>query len=143
MRANSKLKIQNYYRGEAMIENAVKSKLKKGEPVYGMLTPVYDPLVVEVVGRLGFDLYMVDCEHGAGGPVEVEHLARACELVGMTPLARVRSIDPKLILQFLDAGVMGVMMPGIQNADDVQRLVEAVKYPPVGRRGIAPVRAND
>jgi 4-hydroxy-2-oxoheptanedioate aldolase len=38
---------------------------------------------------------------------------------------------------------MGVMMPGIRNADDVKRLVEAVKYPPVGRRGIGPVRAND
>ncbi|MFL5732745.1 MAG: HpcH/HpaI aldolase family protein [Chloroflexia bacterium] len=126
-----------------MIENVVKGKLKSGEPVYGMLTAVYDPMVVEVVGRLGFDLYMVDCEHGVGGPIQAEHLARACETVGMTPMARVRSTDPKLILQFLDVGIMGVMMPGIRDADDVKRLVEAVKYPPVGRRGIAPVRAND
>jgi len=61
----------------------------------------------------------------------------------MTPLARVRSIDLKLLLQFMDTGMMGVMMPGVMDADDVKRLVEAVKYPPLGRRGIAPVRAND
>jgi 4-hydroxy-2-oxoheptanedioate aldolase len=55
----------------------------------------------------------------------------------------VRSADPKLILQFLDVGVMGVMMPSVTCVDDVKRLVEAVRYPPVGRRGIAPARAND
>lgn len=126
-----------------MRENTVLSKLKGGGVVYGMLTPVYDPSVVELIGRLGFDLYMMDGEHGAGGPLQAEHLVRACETVGMTPLARVRSIDPKLILQFLDAGVMGVMMPGIVGPDDVKRLVEAVKYPSLGKRGIAPVRAND
>jgi 4-hydroxy-2-oxoheptanedioate aldolase len=47
------------------------------------------------------------------------------------------------VLQFMDLGLMGVMMPSVTDADDVKRLVEAVKYPPLGRRGIAPVRAND
>jgi 4-hydroxy-2-oxoheptanedioate aldolase len=38
---------------------------------------------------------------------------------------------------------MGVMLPGVRNTDDVQALVEAVRYAPQGRRGMAPVRAND
>ncbi|HUP27445.1 MAG TPA: aldolase/citrate lyase family protein [Chloroflexia bacterium] len=123
--------------------NTLKTKLGNNQPVYGMLTPVYDPTVVELVGHLGFDCYMLDCEHGAGGPLQAEHFVRACETVGLTPLARVRSTDPKLLLQFMDAGIMGVMMPGVMDADDVRRLVEGVKYPPLGKRGIAPVRAND
>jgi 4-hydroxy-2-oxoheptanedioate aldolase len=126
-----------------MRENATNTKLKNGETVLGMLTPIYDPAVVELIGHLGFDCYMMDCEHGAGTPVQAEHLARTCEAVGLTPLARVRSADPKLLLQFLDAGIMGVMMPSVASVDDVKRLVEGVKYPPLGRRGIAPVRAND
>jgi 4-hydroxy-2-oxoheptanedioate aldolase len=126
-----------------MRENKVKTKLSSGGTVYGILSPVYDPAVVEVLGHLGFDLYILDCEHGASGPREAEHFVRACEGVGLSPLARVRSTDPKLILQFMDAGIMGVMMPGIMDASDVRRLVEAVKYPPLGKRGIAPVRAND
>lgn len=126
-----------------MKENVVKTRLKKGEVVFGMLTPIYDPAIVETIGFLGFDFYMMDCEHGAGGPLQAEHLARACEAVGITPLARVRSTDPKLLLQFLDLGIMGVMMPSVRNADDVKRLVDAVKYPPLGSRGIAPVRANN
>jgi 4-hydroxy-2-oxoheptanedioate aldolase len=34
------------------------------------------------------------------------------------------------------------MLPGVRTAEDVRRLVAAVKYPPEGQRGIAPVRAN-
>jgi 4-hydroxy-2-oxoheptanedioate aldolase len=126
-----------------MKANALKIKLRRAESVFGMLTPIYDPAIVELIGHLGFDCYMLDCEHGSGGPIQVENVVRACEAVGITPMARVRSIDPKVILRFLDTGVMGVMMPGIRDADDVRRLVEAVKYPPVGKRGIGPVRAND
>ncbi len=126
-----------------MKENAVKAKLKRGEPVFGVLSPIYDPQVVEVVAHLGFECYMLDCEHGAGGPFEAEGFVRTCEAAGITPLARIRSTDAKLILQFLDAGIMGVMMPGIRDVSDVERLVEAVRYPPVGRRGLAGVRAND
>lgn len=126
-----------------MRENAVKTKLRRGEVVYGLLSPNYDTMLVETVGLLGFSAYMLDCEHGPAGPVQALEVARACEVVGMTPLARVRSADPKLLLQFLDVGIMGVMMPSVTGVDDVKRLIEAVKYPPVGRRGIAPVRAND
>jgi 4-hydroxy-2-oxoheptanedioate aldolase len=126
-----------------MRENALKAKLKAGQAVYGVFAPNCDPSMAEVIGHLGFDYVMMDFEHGAGGPVEAENIVRACESVGITPLARVRSADPKLILQFMDTGVMGVMMPGITEADQVKRLVDAIKYPPVGTRGIAPVRAND
>ncbi len=126
-----------------MKENVLKTKLKSGQPVFGLLTPIYDPAIVEIIGHLGFDCYFLDCEHGTGGPLQVEHFVRACETVGITPLARVRSADHKLLLQFMDTGIMGVMMPGVMDADDVKRLVEAVKYPPLGRRGIAPVRTND
>ncbi|HET6263116.1 MAG TPA: aldolase/citrate lyase family protein [Chloroflexia bacterium] len=126
-----------------MRENTLKQRLRNGEPVYGLLSPNYDSFIVEMLGHLGFDFYMLDCEHGPGGPQQAEQVIRACETVGITPLARIRSADPKLILQFLDLGLMGVMMPSVTDADDVKRLVEAVKYPPLGRRGIAPVRAND
>jgi 4-hydroxy-2-oxoheptanedioate aldolase len=126
-----------------MKENYVKTKLKRGEVVYGLLSPHYDPSIIETLGHLGFETYFFDCEHGAGGPRQAEEVARACETVGMVPMARVRDADPKLVLQFLDVGVMGVMLPGVRDVGDVQRLVEAVKYPPLGRRGIGPVRAND
>ena len=120
----------------------LRERRKAGEAVHGLLSPDAEPALVETLGLLGFSLYILDTEHGPAGPREAEAVARACEGVGMLPLVRPRGLDPKLILQYLDAGMAGVMLPGVRGADDVRELVAAVKYPPLGRRGIAPVRAN-
>lgn len=124
-----------------MRENLVKRNLAAGEPVFGVIAPTTDPIIAEYIGHLGFDFYMMDGEHGSIDPPAAETLVRACEAAGTTPLARIRSNDPALILQYMDAGVMGVMMPGIATVEDVQVLVDAIKYPPLGSRGLGPVRA--
>ena len=126
-----------------MQHNTAKSKLLQGSPVYGILSPTTDPVVCEYIGYTGFDLYMMDAEHGAISLTEATHMIRACETAGIPAWARIRSVDEKLILQFLDAGISGVMMPGIRTADDVRRLVAAVKYPPLGNRGMGPVRSAE
>jgi 4-hydroxy-2-oxoheptanedioate aldolase len=121
---------------------SLKARLKAGEAVHGLLSPNVEASTLETLGLLGFSLYLLDTEHGTAGPREAEDAARVCEVAGMTLLVRPRGLDPKLILQYLDAGAMGIMLPGVREVDDVRRLVEAVKYPPKGLRGIAPVRAN-
>jgi 4-hydroxy-2-oxoheptanedioate aldolase len=126
-----------------MKENATKARLKAGKPVFGVISPSIDPVICEYLGFAGLDFYLIDGEHGAISPSDVPALVRACEWAGCTPLARVRAIDEKLISQFLDAGVMGVMMPNVQTCADAEALVKAVKYPPLGARGLGPVRAAD
>jgi 4-hydroxy-2-oxoheptanedioate aldolase len=126
-----------------MRESPLRAKLRAGRPVVGLLSPNTEAALVETLGLLGFDFYMLDTEHGPEGPDEAAHVVRACECAGIAPLARVRSLDPKLILQFLDAGTEGVMLPGVRGPEEVRQLVDAMKYPPIGRRGIAAVRAND
>jgi len=124
-----------------MKQNIVKTRLKNGQPVLGVLSNSDDPTVAELCGYSGLDFYMIDGEHSPVTTAQVQEIVRACEVSGITPLARVRSNDPKLILQFLDAGVMGVMMPGVKTAAEAVALVQAVKYPPLGTRGFAPMRA--
>jgi len=126
-----------------MQENRLKTRLLQGKACYGVISPTTDPVVCEYIGLAGLDFHIMDGEHGAIGPAEAISMVRACEYAGITPMARVRSNDEKLILQFLDAGVMGVMMPGTNDAEDCHRLVAAVKYPPLGTRGLGPVRASD
>ena len=121
---------------------SLKTRLKNGEAVHGLLSPNVEATTLEQLALVGFSLYILDTEHGAAGPREAEDAARACELAGMSFLVRPQGPDPKLILKYLDAGAMGIMMPGPREADDLTRLVEAMKYPPKGLRGIAAVRAN-
>ena len=126
-----------------MKKNNLKQRISEGKTCYGVISPTTDPIICEYIGLSGFDYYMIDGEHGGITASDVTNLVRACEITDCTPLARIRSVDAKLILQYMDAGVMGVMMPSIDNADDVKRLVEAIKYPPIGKRGLGPIRAAD
>ncbi len=70
-------------------------------------------------------------------------MIRACESAGITPLARINTIDEKMILQYFDAGCMGVMMPNTNTVDDCKKLLSFVKYFPKGKRGLGPVRSSN
>ncbi len=126
-----------------MKENTTKTKIAAKQPVYGVISPTTDPIICEYLGFAGLDFYMIDAEHGAISPSDMTNMVRACEIAGCTPLARVGDLNEKLILQFIDAGVAGIMMPGCSTVSDVERLVAAMKYPPMGNRGLGPVRSAD
>jgi len=125
-----------------MARGVLKDRLRAGEVVHGLLSPNVEMDLVETLGSLGFDLYILDAEHGTAGPKEAAGVVRACEAAGLAPLVRPRALDAKLILQYLDAGMKGIMLPGVRGTDDVKKLVEAAKYPPQGFRGLAAMRAN-
>jgi 4-hydroxy-2-oxoheptanedioate aldolase len=121
---------------------SLRARLTDGRAVIGVLSPTRDPVLVEMCGHVGVDFYMMDGEHGALTVADAETLARAADVTHTPMLARVRSLDPKLILQHLDAGVQGIMLPGVTRADDLHALVAATKYPPEGRRGLGPATCH-
>jgi 4-hydroxy-2-oxoheptanedioate aldolase len=123
-------------------ENRLKLKLKAGLPAYGVISTSDDPQLAELFGQAGFDYYMLDAEHGLVDPAQAVNVIRACESVKMTPLIRIGPKDPKLVLQYLDAGMMGVMMPGLETVADSKMLIDAMKYPPLGKRGMGITRAS-
>ena len=122
--------------------NQTKAKLKAGQPVFGVIATTDDPQLAEIFGIAGFDYYMLDAEHGLLDPAQVVNVIRACESTNMTPMVRIGPKDPKLVLQYLDAGMMGIMMPGLETIKEVKMLVDAVKYAPVGKRGLGFSRAS-
>lgn len=126
-----------------MRENKIRPKLQNKQPVFGVISGMTDPKMAELIGLAGFDFYMLDAEHGPVTPAQAVNIVRACETVGVTPLARVSQKDPKAVLPYLDAGVLGIMMPGLETPAEMQMLVDAVKYPPFGKRGLGLARAAD
>ena len=122
--------------------NLTKAKLKQNLPVYGVISTSDDPQLAELFGLSGFDYYMLDAEHGLIDPAQAVNVIRACERTNITPLVRIGPKDPKLVLQYLDAGMLGIMMPGLESVDEVQMLVDAVKYQPLGKRGMGISRAS-
>ena len=120
-----------------MLSNPMKRKLLAGEPAFGVSVMFPSPHVVDMVGRLGFDWVLIDCEHGSISIESVEFMVLAAEAAGITPIARPQVNSFEAICQLMDRGVMGVQVPHVNNAADARRAVEAVKYHPLGERGLA------
>jgi 4-hydroxy-2-oxoheptanedioate aldolase len=122
--------------------NKTKLKLKAGQPAFGVIATSDDPQLAELFGIAGFDYYMLDAEHGLLDPVQAVNVIRTCESTNMTPMVRIGPKDPKLVLQYLDAGMMGIMMPGLETIEEVKMLVDSMKYAPLGKRGLGFSRAS-
>ncbi len=123
--------------------NTTKQKLREGKVVFGAIVGEYAPVTIEVLGAIGFDFIMIDCEHGPMSLLEVEHLVRACETANITPLARVPDHAPATILRFLDRGVQGVIVPHVNTKAQAEAIVKAARYYPDGERSIGSTRAHD
>lgn len=115
----------------------MKAKLAAGEPAYGVSVMFPSAQLVEMLGALGCDWVLLDCEHGSLSPHDVELMAIAAQASGMTPIARPATRSAAHILQVLDRGVLGVQVPHVVSAQDAREVVQAVKYHPLGRRGLA------
>ena len=126
-----------------MKTNELKKKLASGQTVVGSFVYIPSAKLTEIVGLLGFDFVVIDMEHGPIDTVVAEDMVRAAELSGTTPIIRVTHNSPHLILRALDIGAQAIHVPDINTADDARLAAASTKYGPIGRRGLAGVRAAD
>lgn len=124
-----------------MYPNRAKAVLKSGGTVLGTYVRHADPGIAEILCYLGFDFLFFDGEHAPLGERECENLARVCELTGVTSIARVPANLPWMIGRHLDMGIQGITVPMVNSAAEAEAAVRAVKYAPLGSRGLAGARA--
>jgi 4-hydroxy-2-oxoheptanedioate aldolase len=125
-----------------MQRNVTREKLARGEAVFGCFLRYPDAGLAELLALQGLDFVVFDGEHGTLAPRACEHLVRAVELHGVTPGVRVEENRAPIILRYLDPGALIVHVPGVHSAADAAEAVRAVKFRPLGDRGLAPSRAS-
>ena len=115
--------------------NKLLEKLKAKKSIIGMQCFTGSAALVEIMGYSGFDWVSIDMEHTTISFADVENLTRAAEVSGLIPLVRVMDNEPKLIMKSLDAGAAGVIVPHIQTAADLKKVLAAARFAPDGERG--------
>jgi 4-hydroxy-2-oxoheptanedioate aldolase len=125
-----------------MVHNQTREKLARGEAVLGCFLRFPDAGLAELLALQGLDFVVFDGEHGTLAPRACEHLTRAVELHGVTPGMRVEENRAASILRYLDAGASICHVPGIDSREDAVRAVRAVKFRPLGDRGLSASRAS-
>jgi 4-hydroxy-2-oxoheptanedioate aldolase len=125
-------------------KNLVKEKISKGEIVIGMSNWFRDPRIIELLGQAGYDFVQIENEHIAHNWENIENLIRTAELVGLTPLFRCEQCfdgQPPVnqIIKALECGAQMIMVGHVDTPEAAKKVVDAGKYPPLGKRGIATV----
>lgn len=121
----------------------LKNKLKNRKLTLGSWITIGHPIVAEVMAKSGFEWLTIDMEHSAITLDIAQNLIRTIELNGCVPLVRVHENDPCFIKRVMDAGAVGVIVPMVNSKNDAEKAVKAVRYPPIGCRGIGLARAQD
>ncbi len=120
----------------------LRERLKGGRPLLAGWASLGTSLSIELMGRAGFDLVVIDQQHGVGGSAELLAQLTAARAARLPALVRVPTNEPGVVGRALDAGAQGVVCPMIDSANDAARFVAAVKYPPIGERSWGAFRAN-
>lgn len=126
-----------------MIKNIVKEKLKKGDTVHGIFASNADDTQSELLAMLGWDFLVFDGEHGFLEAKDMGNLSRTCELHQVTPIVRIPGMHPQTVNRYMDAGAHGAIFPMINSAAEAEGAIQAMKYPPRGKRGLAGPRTAD
>ena len=120
-------------------ENLLKQKLNQGKPVIGTWNTLAAPLLTEVFAQAGLDFQIIDLEHGPFILDKIHQHVSACENTqNCTPIVRVPAVEEWMVLQAMDQGAHGVMVPHISDRNVASKLINAIKYHPGGERGFTP-----
>jgi 2-keto-3-deoxy-L-rhamnonate aldolase RhmA len=121
---------------------SLKRKLLNKEQTYGCWITLAHPLIPEILAPAGFDWLTVDMEHTSIELDQLLPLLISIEANDMVPLVRVGEINKNLIKRVMDAGAHGVIVANVSSVEEAESAVSAVKYPPVGTRGVGLYRAQ-
>jgi 2-keto-3-deoxy-L-rhamnonate aldolase RhmA len=128
--------------GQTTMQLEIIKRIKHNQPTFGAWIYLKDPAVTEMIAEAGCDWVIINMEHGNLNEDLAQSLIVPLKGTGCVPIVRVFGKDPDLIKKVLDTGAMGIMVPQIDTKQDAERVVKAVKYPPLGTRAMGYGRAE-
>ncbi len=115
--------------------NRVKEKLAASETVC-CVSGLAGPEDIDRFGPAGFDAVWLEGEHGPVDFGDIGDLTRACDLWGMTSIARINQNVQAVIYRTLDRGVQGIVVPHVNTKVEAENVVAGGKFSPIGERGL-------
>lgn len=115
----------------------------KSRPQVGFWLETESHVACELAALLGFELVILDMEHGSISSCSADRLVLLSKLLGLTVFVRLVAADRSPIQQALDWGADGVIIPQIENAEHARMICNYAKYPPLGTRGVGNNRPGE
>jgi 2-keto-3-deoxy-L-rhamnonate aldolase RhmA len=110
-----------------------RERLRRRDLLIGTWVKTPAPVVCEVLGGSALDVLALDAEHAPFGRVELDACLAICRALGIAALVRVPSSDPAHILNALDCGATGVLVPHVHSVASAEAAVQACHFGRGGR----------
>ena len=119
------------------LKNVMKTKMDSGGLAVGMIVRLMRGVEIAAIAKsAGFDCLYIDLEHCSFSLETVSQISMTAAALGVTPLVRVPGIDQAEISRTLEAGAQGIIVPHVENKAQAEKVAEAVRFPPAGRRSL-------
>ena len=94
------------------------------------------PAFVKCAAHFGFDCIWLDMEHRNFTDRDVQTLLVHSHLHDIDIMVRPPTLEKTRLYRYLEDGAAGLMIPHVNTAEKTALLVDAVKFPPLGDRGL-------
>jgi len=122
--------------------NSFKKNILAGKKQYGIWNGIPDSYAAELCAGAGFDWICIDGEHAPFDLRTILHNMQAIQSHNVPAIVRIPSVDPVMIKQLMDAGAQNILVPMIESADQAELIAKAMRYPPIGFRGVGTALAR-
>lgn len=120
----------------------LRKKLDQGKACLGLFHLTANSLISEALGTSPIYWLAYDMEASPTDRMGALHFLQSLKGGDVTCVVRAQNNQHEYIEQILDLGVSCMIFPKVNDRSTCEQIVRAVKYPPVGRRGVNPVRAS-
>tara|TARA_B100001123_G_scaffold240132_1_gene268630 strand:- start:661 stop:1395 length:735 start_codon:yes stop_codon:yes gene_type:complete len=121
----------------------IRTAINNGTVVNNLTLTFPEPTIAEWAGYAGFDDLHLDMEHGVFDWESAEMMCRVADMHGMTCTARIPNTETDTILRAFDRGLMGILCPHVDNAEQAHRIAMASRFGPQGERSFGTSRGRD
>src|SRR6056297_3602860 len=111
-------------------------RIRAGEVIRTCVLGHYIPAYVCHAARAGFDCLWLDLEHRSLSTREVEALLVCSHLYDIDIMLRPPTLEKTRLYRYLEDGAAGLLIPHVSTPEKAALLVDAVKFPPLGDRGL-------
>ena len=106
----------------------LKSRLAAGELTIGTFQKTPSAMICEVFGRSRLDVICLDAEHSPFDRGDINDCVLALRAVGKPSLVRIAANRAENILNALDCGADGVLVPHIITGDDAEAVAASAHF---------------
>ena len=119
-----------------MRSSKTRARLRNNEVVRLCSLGNFIPPYIRHAAHFGFDCIWLDLEHKNMHDREVQALLAYFHLFDIDCMLRAPTLEKTRLYRYLEDGATGLMIPHVSTPEKAQMLADAVKFPPLGERGL-------